>query len=366
MNTLTNINKSLESSAGIEQSPELQNSCSKKFDRRITIPLIFLFSAMGLGNNASSLSLAFSFQINLPQSFIFIMVLVVISTIVYEVSNIVYSLMSSSVAQLVVVFLTFSYRRAMNIVYITGGLLSIIAGIVLFFTLEESPENAEFLTEEERKNAVEILSLDRGLITDVKEKALCISKGFKNKNIYMTSVVYTIVYVSNSYIYLFYVQSRIPSNNSNRSSFNLYKWSNLLQQLSFAISALLILFSKPIKRVNVGLGVLFMLASLFTLVTILVSNLTEKYVVMLIFGNVMSLFYGAIQIHILVLFFTFTEDPNTRIFSIPTFLVSSSVISIAFGAMYYRISSLTYLKILSVSFVPIAIFFSYLENAMTR
>ncbi|PVZ97086.1 hypothetical protein BB558_006979 [Smittium angustum] len=333
MNTLTNINKSLESSAGIEQSPELQNSCSKKFDRRIIIPLIFLFSAMGLGNNASSLSLAFSFQINLPQSFIFIM---------------------------------FSYRRAMNIVYITGGLLSIIAGIVLFFTLEESPENAEFLTEEERKNAVEILSLDRGLITDVKEKALCISKGFKNKNIYMTSVVYTIVYVSNSYIYLFYVQSRIPSNNSNRSSFNLYKWSNLLQQLSFAISALLILFSKPIKRVNVGLGVLFMLASLFTLVTILVSNLTEKYVVMLIFGNVMSLFYGAIQIHILVLFFTFTEDPNTRIFSIPTFLVSSSVISIAFGAMYYRISSLTYLKILSVSFVPIAIFFSYLENAMTR
>ncbi|PVU86243.1 hypothetical protein BB559_006589 [Furculomyces boomerangus] len=395
MSIYSNENKFPESSAGIKQSPELFHSCTRKFDRRITIPLLLIYFGLGTGSNAISFSFTNVFSPNFPSSVIlknslstaisllmvipFLILLIrskpkwVISTlaIVYGVCSIIYSLGNKSIVQDVTMFLTTtSYRSLyycgitlnktpMQIVYIIGASLTIIGGIISFFLFEEWPEKAKFLTEEERKNAIEVLSSDRGLIFDVKARGLQILKGFKSNNVYMTSIVVVTMNVSALLINSFYMQLNVIENTDGEYRFNLFRLLTTFWQISLFLGSLLLLFTKPIKRINKSLSIMFGLGILFLAATILVSKLTKQYIVVIITGFVMILFYSAIQTHIFALLFTFTNDPNTRIFMVPALILSESIIELIFAATLRFRGSETFYLVFGPTIVLIPLVFSY-------
>ncbi|PWA01521.1 hypothetical protein BB558_002351 [Smittium angustum] len=374
MSIYSNENKFPESSAGIEQSPELFHSCTRKFDRRITIPLLLIYFGLGTGSNAISFSFTNVFSPNFPSSVIlknslstaisllmvipFLILLIrskpkcVISTlaIVYGVSSIIYSLGNKSITL---------NKTPMQIVYIIGASLTIIGGIISFFLFEEWPEKAKFLTEEERKNAIEVLSSDRGLIFDVKARGLQILKGFKSNNVYMTSIVVVTMNVSALLINSFYMQLNVIENTDGEYRFNLFRLLTTFWQISLFLGSLLLLFTKPIKRINKSLSIMFGLGILFLAATILVSKLTKQYIVVIITGFVMILFYSAIQTHIFALLFTFTNDPNTRIFMVPALILSESIIELIFAATLRFRGSETFYLVFGPTIVLIPLVFSY-------
>ncbi|PWA01608.1 hypothetical protein BB558_002288 [Smittium angustum] len=439
----TNISESLESPVSSFSPPKLLDSCSRKFDKKITILLLFIYASLELGNGAISISFLVDSLLNYPSndtlksiSAVLASVLLIVPFLIllvhsepkwyvsamiflYGIFSIFYTIFEPSTAQDVMMFLStitytllyyggilylsfwfpssklytriilvflvsyifrcfneivdiadldldtgYEYTPILLIYNYVGASVVIIVSIVSIFLLKGYPENFKFLTEDEKKNAIEVLSAERGLISDVKGRALQIFKGFRNKNVYIKSLIYALMGISSIVLNNYYTQIILNEITNNEDVFNstdyrLYYASLLSLSASYVFGAILLFFTKSIKRINVGLTIMFGFAILFSIVTVLISKLSKQYVAVFVAGLIMNIFNSAIQIHIFALLFAFTNNPSTRIFSMPAFLLSVSILNLIFGGIFRLAKSDVFNLVLGIMIMPITAAFTY-------
>ncbi|PVZ98232.1 hypothetical protein BB558_005766 [Smittium angustum] len=144
MNTLTNDNKSLESSVVNEPPPKLPNSILKKFDKRITFPLLLIYTVMGFGDSVAHFDENFVVQLCISFGYLKTTVLLAIllagvpffkffvrsepkwvisiATFAYGVSSIIYPFQSQPAIQFTLTSIksvSYSFFHYMGMLYLT-------------------------------------------------------------------------------------------------------------------------------------------------------------------------------------------------------------------------------------------------------
>ncbi|PVU87686.1 hypothetical protein BB559_005934 [Furculomyces boomerangus] len=350
MNTLTNDNKSLESSVVNEPPPKLPNSILKKFDKRITFPLLLIYTVMGFGDSVAHFDENFVVQLCISFGYLKTTVLLAIllagvpffkffvrsepkwvisiATFAYGVSSIIYPFQSQPAIQFTLTSIksvSYSFFHYMGMLYLTlwfpkSKLYSRIVLIFIFLCIpgalgmskvKYSPLKFYNQTLSDITNYVcGSLTIIAGILS------FFMLEGYPDEAKFLTEKER-----KNTAKLLSFDRGNSIETSIDDQTKQHCLYSILSHYASLIAGVLLLFFRRPTERFIVILNILFKFALVFTITTILLSGLTKLYVPTVITGLVSYLLFDAIRMHVFVSLFTLTNNPNKKMFLVTSFVV---------------------------------------------